>query len=69
MSSWFADFVDPAIRFVATIAGIVLTIVLIRKAIIDTELSKEQKREKKLANDLRDQELWEKVQANKQKFG
>lgn len=69
MSTWFAEFVDPAIRLIATLAGLVLTIVLIRKALIDTELAREQKREKKLSNDLKDQELWDKVQTNKQKYG
>lgn len=67
MSAW--DFLDPLVKFIATIAGIILTIFLVRKAWHDTELSKEQRREKKLLNDMKEQEMWAKVAENKKKYG
>jgi hypothetical protein len=61
------DFLDPFVKLIATIAGIILTIFLVRKAWHDTELAKEQRREKRLLNDMKEQELWEKVASNKRK--
>jgi hypothetical protein len=58
-SAW--DFITPAIQLMATMAGIVLTVFLIRKAWHDTLLTKERKRETKLLNDLRELELKRKL--------
>lgn len=63
------DFVDPAVRLMATIAGIVLTAILIRKAWHDTEVSKEIKRGKKLENDMKEQTLYRTIEENKKRFG
>ncbi len=66
-SMW--DFIDPVLKLIATLIGIVLTFFLIRKAWHDTEVAKEQKRKLKLENDFRDQEIFRLAQENKKKFG
>lgn len=65
-SAW--DFLDVPVKIIATMAGIILTIFLVRKAWHDTELAKEQRREKKLLNDMKEQELWAKIESNKRRF-
>lgn len=58
------DFIDPFVKLIATIAGITLTIFLVRKAWYDTELTKESKREKKLNNDIMEQDIIRRKKAN-----
>jgi hypothetical protein len=64
---WFMDFVDPIIKLVATVVGIILTVFLIKKTLIETEISKEKRREQKILNDIKEQELWAKIEANRKK--
>jgi hypothetical protein len=56
MPTW--DFIDPVLKFCGAVAGLVLTIFLVRKAWYDTELAREQKRKLQLENDQRNHELY-----------
>jgi hypothetical protein len=58
------EFLDPFVKLMATIAGIILTIFLVRKAWYDTEVAKESKREKKLKNDVMEQDIIRRKKAN-----
>jgi hypothetical protein len=40
---------------------------LIKKTLIETEISKEKRREQKILNDIKEQELWAKIEANRKK--
>jgi hypothetical protein len=68
LSAWVWDFVDPAVKLLATLAGIVLTAVLIRKAWHDTEYAKAERVGKKLDNELKQQELYKLMEENKRRF-
>lgn len=68
LSASLMEFLPPFIQYTATIAGIVLTYFLIRKAYYDTELSKEQKRKLQIENDLKNQEVYRLAEENKRRF-
>lgn len=63
MATW--DFIDPVFKFLGALAGIVLSIFLVRKAWHDTELAKEQRRRLTLENDMKAQELYQMMEKSK----
>lgn len=63
MATW--DFIDPVFKFLGALAGIILSIFLVRKAWHDTELAKEQRRRLTLENDMKAQELYQMMEKSK----
>jgi hypothetical protein len=69
LTAWVWEFLDNGLKVASVCLGIVLTVFLIIKAREDARLAREKRRGEKIQNDLKEQEMWAKVAANKQKFG
>jgi membrane protein insertase Oxa1/YidC/SpoIIIJ len=64
---WFVDFIDPILKTLSVMAGIILTVFLIRKASHDINSKKLDNELKRIQIDKEHQELHQLMERNKKR--